>query len=86
MLHEVALCAMVPASSTGSGLIALHDMQTGTSLTSFKQTSAASHCVSYVETKNGLGGIILAAQSDKALLNIFSFQKVRQSSMILWIH
>ncbi|KAF8489311.1 WD40-repeat-containing domain protein [Gautieria morchelliformis] len=75
MFQEVLLCATAPSVNTGTGLLALHDIQTGTSLASFKQTSAAAHCVSHVETKNGLGGILLAAQSDKALLNIFSFQK-----------
>lgn len=76
LLQEVVLCATAPSTSTGSGLIALHDIQTGTSLASFKQTTAGAHCVSHLETKNGLGGIIMTAQSDKAILNVFSFQKV----------
>jgi len=80
MLQEVILCATAPSSTTGSGFIALHDIQTGTSLASFKQTTAGAHCVSLVETKNGLGGIMMVAQSDKALLNVFSFQKVRLKS------
>ena len=78
LLQEVVLCVTAPSSSTGSGLIALHDIQTGTSLASFKQTTASAHCVTHVETKNGLGGIMMAAQSDKALINVFSFQKVRR--------
>jgi pre-rRNA-processing protein IPI3 len=68
----------VPLNGVGAGLIALHDIQMGTALASFKQTTSASHSITHVETKNGLGGLILAAQSDKALLNVFSFQKVRQ--------
>lgn len=74
--QEVVLCTTSPSSSTGSGVIALHNIQTGTSLASFKQTSTAVHCFSHVESKNGLGGIMLSAQSDKALLNVFNFQKV----------
>ena len=76
LLQEVVLCATVPSSSTGLGLIALHDIQTGASLAAFKQTSSLAHCISHVVTKNGQGGILLAAQSEKALLNTFSFQKV----------
>ncbi|KAF8587848.1 WD40 repeat-like protein [Ramaria rubella] len=83
LLQEVVLCSTAPSSSTGSGLIAIHDMQTGTSLASFKQTSPAAHCTSHVETKNGLGGLILATQSDKALLNVFSFQKDQLLSKIV---
>jgi pre-rRNA-processing protein IPI3 len=75
-LQEVVLCTTSPSSSSGPGVIALHDMQTGTSLASFKQTSAAAHCFSHVESRSGQGGIMLSVQSDKAMLNVFSFQKV----------
>ncbi|KAF8518999.1 WD40 repeat-like protein [Hysterangium stoloniferum] len=83
LLQEAVLCATAPSNGTGAGLIALHDIQTGTALASFKQTTSASHSVAYVETKNGIGGLILAAQSDKALLNVFSFQKDQLMSKIV---
>ena len=75
-LQEVVLCALSPSSGTGTGLISINDLQTGTALATFKQSSSAAHCTTHVESKNGLGGIILAAQSTKALLNVYSFQKV----------
>jgi hypothetical protein len=77
LLQEVILCATAPQpSASGSGAIVLHDIQTGTSLASFKQSSSAPHCTSFVETCDGQGGIILAAQQDKSILNIYNFQKV----------
>lgn len=77
-LHECILCATGPSSSTpGPGTISLHDIQTGTSLASFKQTSAASHCTAAVQTRNGMGGFMLAAQPDKSIMNVYNFQKVR---------
>ncbi|KAN0088557.1 WD40-repeat-containing domain protein [Tylopilus felleus] len=83
-LQEVILCATAPqpsgsgpaqASSTGPGAFVLHDLQTSNVLSSFKQTTSAPHCIAFVETKDGQGGIMLAAQSDKALLNVYNFQK-----------
>ncbi|KAG1781058.1 WD40-repeat-containing domain protein [Suillus placidus] len=76
ILQEVVLCATAPqASGSGSGAIILHDVQTGTSLASFKQSSSAPHCTSFVETRDGQGGFILAAQQDKSILNVYNFQK-----------
>ncbi|KAG2070200.1 WD40 repeat-like protein [Suillus decipiens] len=76
ILQEVILCATAPlASGSGSGAIILHDIQTGTSLASFKQSSSAPHCTSFVETRDGQGGFILAAQQDKSILNVYNFQK-----------
>lgn len=76
ILQEVVLCATAPqASGSGSGAIVLHDIQTGTSLASFKQSSSTSHCTSFVETRDGQGGFILAAQQDKSILNVYNFQK-----------
>ncbi|OAX32810.1 hypothetical protein K503DRAFT_575960 [Rhizopogon vinicolor AM-OR11-026] len=76
LLQEVILCATAPQPSTsGSGAIVLHDIQTGTSLASFKQSNCAPHCTSFVETRDGQGGIILAAQQDKSILNVYNFQK-----------
>ncbi|KAG8220873.1 WD40-repeat-containing domain protein [Butyriboletus roseoflavus] len=73
-LQEVVLCATAPqpsgsAPGPAAGAFVLHDLQTSNVLSSFKQTSSAPHCSAFVETKSGQGGIMLAAQSDKALLN-----------------
>ncbi|KAF8889379.1 WD40 repeat-like protein [Infundibulicybe gibba] len=75
-LQETILCAATPASSsTGSGLISIHDIQTGSTLASFKQSNASPHCIAVVESRNAQGGFVLAAQSDKSTLNVYSFQK-----------
>ncbi|KAG6381540.1 hypothetical protein JVT61DRAFT_130 [Boletus reticuloceps] len=81
-LQEVILCATAPqpsdsgpAQASGPGAFVLHDLQTSNVLSSFKQTNSAPHCSAFVETKDGQGGIMLAAQSDKTLLNVYNFQK-----------
>jgi pre-rRNA-processing protein IPI3 len=75
--QEIVVCATHPSSSAlGQGNISLHDINTGASLASFKQTSSDAHCTAVVETRLGMGGLLLAAQPYKALLNVYSFQKV----------
>ncbi|KZT65740.1 WD40 repeat-like protein [Daedalea quercina L-15889] len=75
-LHECILCATGPSSSTpGPGTISLHDIQTGTPLASFKQTSAAARCTAVVQSRDGIGGFMLAAQPDKSIMNVYNFQK-----------
>ncbi|KAF8449110.1 WD40-repeat-containing domain protein [Boletus edulis BED1] len=81
-LQEVILCATAPqpsdsgpAQASGPGAFVLHDLQTSNVLSSFKQTNSAPHCSAFVETKDGQGGIMVAAQSDKTLLNVYNFQK-----------
>ncbi|KAI0923858.1 hypothetical protein AcV5_009285 [Taiwanofungus camphoratus] len=75
-LHECILCATAATpSSSGPGAISLHDIQTGSSLASFKQTSASTHCTAVVQSRNGQGGFMLAAQPDKSILNVYNFQK-----------
>ena len=77
-LQEIVLCTTAPtAANSGSGTISLHDIQTGSTLVSFKQTSAGSHCTAVVQTRNGQGGFMLAAQPDKSIMNVYNFQKVR---------
>lgn len=79
-LHEVILCATSAISSShGPGAISLHDIQTGSTLVSFKQTNAGPHCTSFVESLDAQGGFMLAAQPDKSILNVYNFQKVRFS-------
>ncbi|KZT59866.1 WD40 repeat-like protein [Calocera cornea HHB12733] len=73
--QEILLCALGPSAPGGSGGIFLHDLQTGTQLASFKQTAASQHCTGVVPSSEGQGGVLLAAQPDKALCNVYSFQK-----------
>jgi pre-rRNA-processing protein IPI3 len=76
-LQEAILCATAPSSShTGHGTISLHDIRTGTTWASFKQSNAAAHCTAFVETNNAQGGFMLASQLDKSILNVYNFQKV----------
>ncbi|GLB41732.1 putative WD40 repeat-like protein [Lyophyllum shimeji] len=83
-LQESIFCATAaPSSSTGPGSIALHDIQTGTTLASFKQTNAAAHCTCFVESRNAEGGFMLAAQPDKSILNVYTFQKDQISLKIV---
>ena len=82
-LNEVVLCATAPsASGTGPGTLSLHDIQTGTSLASWKQTSAGLHCTAAVHTRDGQGGFMLAAQQDKSIMNLYTYQKVRVSPRV----
>jgi hypothetical protein len=79
MLQEVVITASGPASGsqpTGNGAILLHDIQTGASLASFKHTNAAKNCTALIPTREAQGGLMLAIQPDKALLHVYSFQKV----------
>jgi len=77
ILQETVLCATTPTKSVGgSGLIAVHDIQTGATLASFKQTNGGPHSVAVLESKNSQGGIMLASQPEKAILNVYNFQKV----------
>ena len=55
----------------------MHDFQTGSLLASFKQTCSYTHSTAVVQTKDGRGGFVLAAQPDKSILNTYHFQKVR---------
>ncbi|KAH9935911.1 WD40 repeat-like protein [Epithele typhae] len=75
-LHESVLCATAPvASGSGAGTLSLHDIQNGTSLASWKQTSSNVHCTTTVQSRDGQGGFMLAAQRDKSILHVYHFQK-----------
>lgn len=77
-LQEVLLCSTTSQQpNTGAGAITIHDIQTGAILASFKQTNAVPHTVAVLESKSTQGGFILAAQTDKGILNVYNFQKVR---------
>ncbi len=76
-LQEVVLCSLAPsASGQGTGNVSMYDLSTGATLFSLKQTSANEKCTFGIETFDGQGGLIFTAQSDKALLNVYSYQKV----------
>ncbi|PSR76142.1 hypothetical protein PHLCEN_2v8640 [Hermanssonia centrifuga] len=81
-LQELVLCATAPSSSSvGPGVIALHDIQTGSILATYKQTSAGTHCTAITPTRNGLGGIMLASQPEKSIMNVYNFQKIASGIM-----
>ncbi|KAJ7132140.1 WD40 repeat-like protein [Mycena epipterygia] len=81
LLHETILCTATPTA--GPGAIAIHDLQTGSTLASFKQTNSAPHGTAVVNSQNGQGGILLAAQHDKSILNVYNFQKDQISLKIV---
>ncbi|KAF8967688.1 WD40 repeat-like protein [Flammula alnicola] len=84
LLQETLLCATAPTQSvTGPGLIAVHDIQTGATLASFKQTNAGPHSIAVLESKNTQGGFILASQPEKSILNVYNFQKDQISLKIV---
>ncbi|KAG8898949.1 Pre-rRNA-processing protein ipi3 [Tulasnella sp. 403] len=75
-VREVVLCSTSPSSaSLGSGNVHLYDIQTGLQLATFRQTSAAPNSTAVIESKGNEGGLIICAQSDKAILNVYSFQR-----------
>ncbi|KAF8075050.1 WD40-repeat-containing domain protein [Lyophyllum atratum] len=83
-LQETIFCATAaPSSSSGPGSISLHDIQTGTTLASFKQTNASAHCTAFIESRNAQGGFMLAAQPEKSILNVYTFQKDQISLKIV---
>jgi pre-rRNA-processing protein IPI3 len=75
-MREIILTASAPISIPQTGSILFHDILNGTSLASFKQTSAAKNCTAIINTSGAQGGLMLAVQPDKSLLNVYSFQKV----------
>jgi pre-rRNA-processing protein IPI3 len=83
-LQEVLLCSTSSQQpNVGAGAIILHDIQTGAILASFKQTNAAPHAVAVLESKSTQGGFVLAAQTDKSILNVYNFQKACFISLII---
>ncbi|KAJ7173763.1 WD40 repeat-like protein [Mycena filopes] len=81
LLRETILCSATPTA--GPGAIAIHDLHTGSTLASFKQTNAAAHGTAVVQSKDGQGGILFAAQHDKSILNVYNFQKDQVSLKIV---
>lgn len=84
-LSESILCSTFsPSPNSGSGSIALHDIQTGTTLATFKQTNAQVHGTAVAQSKYGYGGFMLTAQHDKPIMNVYNFQKVCGSPIHLF--
>ena len=75
-MREVILSASGPISTLQSGSVLFHDILNGSSLASFKQTSASKNCTAVINSTGAQGGLMLAVQPDKSLLNVYSFQKV----------
>lgn len=76
-LTEVIVSAAGPSSAgQGSGTVTLYDLATGSSLFTLKQTFSGLHSTVAIETRDSQGGLVLAAQLDKGLLNVYSYQKV----------
>ena len=75
-MHQVIVSASGPVSGSPSSSFLFHDISTGSSLASFKQSTPAKNGTALIGTTAAQGGLILAVQPDKALLNVYSFQKV----------
>ncbi|KAH7335164.1 WD40-repeat-containing domain protein [Rhizoctonia solani] len=82
-LQETLFCALGPLSGSGTGHLALHDLKTGTSLSTYKQSTSFIHNTAVVETQNGQGGYILSSQADKPILNVYHFQKDQLAQRIV---
>lgn len=63
-------------TSTSAGVIALHDIKSGTVLASFKGTLARPGCLSCTPTTDLAGGLVYAAQPSKSILSVHAWQKV----------
>ncbi|KAJ7065191.1 WD40-repeat-containing domain protein [Mycena amicta] len=80
-MREIVCTTTTP--TTGSGCIAIHDLQTGATLAAFKQTTSAPHSTAIVPTQHRQGGVIFAVQQDKSILNLYNFQKDQVSSKVV---
>ena len=73
-ISEVLVASSSGNSTHGSGSTIVFDTLTGTSLHQFKQNSTQDSGL--IQSTRDVGGIIANVQLDKALLNIYSWQKV----------
>lgn len=76
MLSEVVVASTAGSSVHGSGGVYIYDALTGSSLHSFKGSSGISGGCSVVPSTKLVGGIVATPQSDKGVLNVYSWQKV----------
>lgn len=76
------------ASPDQVGTLSLLDLAAPSSsspLVTFKQAhSPAAQLVGYVQTRDGSGGILLEAEDGKAVLNVYSWQKVSLGRLLGW--
>ena len=72
MLTEVAVSA-----SSVDNVIHVWDIRSGINYATFKGNKCHAHGLSLTRGGNKSPGIIVAAQNDKALLNFWSWDKVR---------
>jgi hypothetical protein len=85
-LQEIIVATAGPSTTNqGAGTITLYDIHTGSSLFTLKQSLAGPKCTVATQTRDGQGGLVLAAQTDKSLLNVYSYQKVSLSSALIHI-
>lgn len=76
MISEVVVASTAGSSVHGSGGIFVYDTVTGSSLHSFKGSSGIAGACSAVPSTREFGGIVTTPQSDKGVLNVYSWQKV----------
>lgn len=68
--------ASAPGRSSTAPAIHLHDLHSAQSVQPFKTSTSPAQSVSYVQTKNDMGGAVFAVQEGKAIVNIWAWQKV----------
>ncbi|KAK4687330.1 pre-rRNA-processing protein IPI3, partial [Tremellales sp. Uapishka_1] len=81
--QEIILSGCSEATSSASRLtttpaLHLHDLLTSAHVHAFKTSTSSLHSVSYVQTRSGVGGVLMAVQEGKALVNIWAWQKDQQ--------
>ncbi|KAB5594826.1 Pre-rRNA-processing protein IPI3 [Ceratobasidium theobromae] len=83
-LQETLLCGLCPGTpGSGSGHLALHELKTGATLATYKQSTSGVHRTSVVESQHGQGGFIISSQVDKPILNVYHFQKDQLAQRIV---
>ncbi|CAD6575096.1 MAG: Pre-rRNA-processing protein ipi3 [Tremellales sp. Tagirdzhanova-0007] len=60
---------------TSTPSIHVHDLITSAHLYAFKSSISSLNSVSYVPTQQGTGGVVLAVQDGKALVNVWAWQR-----------
>ncbi|ODN91469.1 pre-rRNA-processing protein IPI3 [Cryptococcus wingfieldii CBS 7118] len=61
--------------SASTAAIHLHDLLSSAPVHQFKSSTSPQHSVAHVQSQNAQGGAIFAVQHDKALLNVWAWQK-----------
>jgi pre-rRNA-processing protein IPI3 len=82
-LTRSRLCGWAIKSESGVWNITSYDLSTGSPPFTLKQTLAGLHSTVATETRDGHGGLVLAPQLDKNLLNVYNFQSKGQQTVLL---